>query len=98
MFLKVDEMRLQWHRENQAALRVAYYTRLREDLGDSLNPDNEDNLVRTGRLCILPSTYIGGDRYMNQNMNDAIAMSTKFGHPDIFITMTCNPKWDEITR
>ena len=31
-------------------------------------------------------------------MQDIIATSNKLGHPDIFLTMTCNPKWPEITR
>jgi len=35
---------------------------------------------------------------MRQNLQDIIAMPYKFGHPDIFLTMTCNPKWPEITR
>jgi len=28
---------------------------------------------------------------------DAIAMVSVFGKPDLFITVTCNPKWTEIT-
>jgi hypothetical protein len=27
---------------------------------------------------------------------DAMALVRKYGKPDIFLTMTCNPKWDEI--
>ncbi len=33
---------------------------------------------------------------MRQKMHDIIATSNKKGHPDIFLTMTCNPKWPEI--
>jgi hypothetical protein len=29
---------------------------------------------------------------------DAMALVRKFGKPDIFLTMTCNPNRDEITR
>jgi hypothetical protein len=29
---------------------------------------------------------------------DAMAIVRKLGKPDFFITMTCNPKWTEITR
>ena len=47
---------------------------------------------------ILPSTHVGGERYMRQKMHDIIATSNKLGHPDIFLTMTCNPNWPEITR
>ena len=31
-------------------------------------------------------------------MHDIIAISNKVGHPDIFLTMTCNPYWPEITE
>jgi hypothetical protein len=29
---------------------------------------------------------------------DAMALVQKYGKPDVFLTMTSNPKWDEITR
>lgn len=35
---------------------------------------------------------------MRQKMHDCIAISTQVGHPDIFLTMTCNPKWPEMQR
>ncbi len=35
---------------------------------------------------------------MRQKMRDIIATSIKMGHPDIFLTMTCNPNWPEIRR
>lgn len=31
-------------------------------------------------------------------MPNTIALSNVVGHPDIFLTMTYNPKWPEITR
>ncbi|KAK1394686.1 hypothetical protein POM88_013742 [Heracleum sosnowskyi] len=39
-----------------------------------------------------------GYRYMQQNFQDSIAVCKEYGHPDIFITFTCNPKWVEIQR
>ena len=33
---------------------------------------------------------------MKQLYQDTIALSTKFGRPDLFTTFTCNPKWKEI--
>lgn len=49
-----------------------------------------------GKMVILPSTFIGSPRNMLQNYQDAMAIVAKFGKPDLFITMTCNPKWREI--
>ncbi len=47
---------------------------------------------------ILPSTFNGSPRAMNENYKDAMALVRKFGKPDLFITMTCNPSWQEITN
>ena len=47
---------------------------------------------------ILPSTFNGSPRAMNENYQDAMALVRKFGKPDLFITMTCNPSWREITE
>ena len=35
---------------------------------------------------------------MQQLYQDSMAIVRKFGKPDLFITMTCNPKWLEIRR
>ncbi|CDF32173.1 unnamed protein product [Chondrus crispus] len=97
-FCKVEAERLSYLRHNQTQLRAADYTSLRDSLGDSRRAEDEADAVRAGRLFILPSTYIGGDRYMRQQMHDIIAISNQIGHPDIFLTMTCNPSWPKITR
>lgn len=46
----------------------------------------------------LPSSFTGGPRYMSECRQDAMAIVRKFGKPDLFITMTCNPNWPEITE
>lgn len=35
---------------------------------------------------------------MRQNYQDAMAIVREKGKPDLFITFTANPYWDEITR
>lgn len=35
---------------------------------------------------------------MQQLYQDATAIVRKYGRPDLFITMTCNPRWPEINR
>jgi hypothetical protein len=47
---------------------------------------------------ILHSSFTGGPRYMVQNYHDGMAISRVHGAPDLFITFTCNPKWQEITN
>ncbi|XP_051791512.1 uncharacterized protein LOC127530003 [Erpetoichthys calabaricus] len=50
-----------------------------------------------GKPVILPSSFQGSPRNMQQHYQDAMAIVRKFVKPDLFITMTCNPKWTEIT-
>ncbi|KAL6847111.1 hypothetical protein ACP4OV_022964 [Aristida adscensionis] len=50
-----------------------------------------------GKRTVLPRTFPGGDRDMQQRFLNAMALVQKFGKPDYFITMTCNPYWEEIT-
>eukprot|EP00798_Chlamydomonas_sp_ICE-L_P027610 gene27610-7247_t len=45
---------------------------------------------------ILPSSFIGGPRHMHQLYQDAMAVVRKLGKPDLFVTFTSNPKWQEI--
>ena len=33
---------------------------------------------------------------MRRRYMDAMALVRRYGKPDIFLTMTCNPNWDEI--
>ena len=54
--------------------------------------------VRLGTAVILPATYIGSPRYMQQLYQNSMAICRKVGRPDFFITMTCNPRWPEITK
>ncbi|XP_058123126.1 uncharacterized protein LOC131285214 [Anopheles ziemanni] len=54
----------------------------------------------TGRRVILAPSYVGtsSDRYMRAQYQDAMAIVRAFGKPDLFITITCKPKWSEITQ
>ncbi|XP_073351674.1 uncharacterized protein [Aegilops tauschii subsp. strangulata] len=51
-----------------------------------------------GVRIVLPGTFPGGDRDMKKRHMDAMAIVHTYGKPDIFLTMTCNPKWEEITN
>lgn len=45
---------------------------------------------------MLHSSFTGGPRYNTQNYHDGMAVCREYGAPDLFITFTCNPKWEEI--
>ena len=64
--------------------------------GDMLfNDDHQLPNATLGRK-ILASSFQGGKRWYNKRFQDMMAICRKYGKPDLFITMTCNPKWPEI--
>ena len=57
------------------------------------------SLMETGTLghrIILPSTFMGGPRYMHERQQDAMTYVRRYGPLELFITMTCNPNWPDI--
>ncbi|XP_043466351.1 uncharacterized protein LOC122501142 [Leptopilina heterotoma] len=67
-------------------------------LMDYLHNKAKEENVKPGNLTILPSTFTGGPRSYQQSFMDAMRLVQEFWKPDLFITMTCNPKWREITE
>jgi len=91
-YVKIEKDRINYCKEHQKELRTETYQGLRDYMQTMAN-----NLHgRIGKMVILPSTFVGSPRNMLQNYQDAMAIVSKFGKPDLFITMTCNPKWREI--
>ncbi|XP_043468035.1 uncharacterized protein LOC122502175 [Leptopilina heterotoma] len=93
-FVKSEKDRMNFLKNNQKQLRADSY----EGLLQHLENRSENTNSRIGKVVILPSTYPGSPRYMQQNYQDAMTIVRKFGKPDLFISMTCNPKWREITE
>jgi hypothetical protein len=79
-FVRVETSRLNWVKHNQYQLRVDSYT----GLMDYLNKRKGDETV-VGKMVILPSTFVGSDRYFLH----AMAIVGEFGKPDFFVTFTC---------
>jgi len=49
-----------------------------------------------GHKLILSSSHVGSPRFMTQLFQDAMTICRHFHKPDLFLTMTANPKWPEI--
>jgi hypothetical protein len=92
-YVKTEANRLNYVKQNQSKLRVEKYT----GLMDHLQSEAAAQGLTPGKAVILPSSFQGSPRNMLQNYQDAMAIVKKYGKPDFFITMTCNPKWPEIT-
>ncbi|GBP10543.1 hypothetical protein EVAR_76387_1 [Eumeta japonica] len=91
MYVKVETERLAFIRFNQAKLRSEDYIHLR----DAIHSDGD--VQNIGRLTILPSTYIGSHTHARIRSR-RYDVRAKLWNSDLFITVTCNPKWTEIER
>ena len=70
-----------------------------QGLADAIqNSDGTIDGSHIGKKVILPSSFTGGAWYQHQLYQDAMAIVCQFGKPDLFITFTCNPHWEEITN
>lgn len=90
--MEVD--RLNWLRKNQSKLRVGKYRQIN---ANSTN-NNQNQPTFQGKRVVLPSTFVGSKRYMDQLYFYGMAIFNVVEFSYIFITFTCNPTWPEITR
>jgi hypothetical protein len=68
----VEQSNLNWIKNNQKELQADVYSGLRDAvLGDR---DNNLNLAEHGQRIILPSTFVGSERFMTQLFQDAMAI------------------------
>ena len=88
-FAKIEGSRLDWVRNNQRAIRAEKYSGL-------IDANGQNDLQNAGRRIILPPTVYGSPRFYHEKFQDAMAIVRKFGKPDLFLTFTCNPQWQEI--
>ncbi|XP_057740312.1 uncharacterized protein LOC130957472 [Arachis stenosperma] len=89
----IEASRLKYVYSKQKEFRAEIYKGLKDAI---LNGETEASNI--GKRIILPATFTGGPRYMIQNYQDAMAICRSIGYPDLFITFTCNPQWEEIKR
>lgn len=92
-FAAIEQNRLTYMKLNQSKLRSELYKDLTEVI---VREGTDPNQV--GRPMILPSSFLGSPRYMFEIFQDSMAITRYHHHPDIFLTMTANPKWPEITK
>ncbi|KAJ1270014.1 hypothetical protein BS78_06G022100 [Paspalum vaginatum] len=92
-YIKIESSRLDYIWSHQKEIRADLY----QGLMDCLHR-GETRANAVGRQTVLPRSFIGGPRDMRRRYLDAMALVRKYGKPDIFLTMTCNPNWEEIKR
>ena len=93
IWAQVEARNAHFHRSpaQQAKYRAARVAAVEDQLAARIRPDEIGQPV-----VRLPSSFVGSARYYQQLYMDAMALPKKYGKPDIFLTMTCNPHWPEI--
>ncbi|XP_071582165.1 uncharacterized protein [Temnothorax nylanderi] len=91
-YMKTEANRLNYIKLNQPQLRAELYS----GLMDHLDNRAQNEGITVGIPVILPSSFMGSPRNMQERYQDAMSLVRKFGKPDIFLTMTCNPQCPEI--
>ena len=89
--IKIETSKLDFHRKLQTEIR----TEILQGVMDSVAIGQMQG-SRVGRRIVLPASFIGGPRDMRRRYLDAMTLVQRYGKPDIFLTMTCNPMWKEI--
>nr|KAJ0200517.1 hypothetical protein LSAT_V11C600318980 [Lactuca sativa] len=86
-------IRLTMREFNQPTLRVTPYRNLAQAVEDGI-----EDASLMGNCIIIPSSFTSSSRYMQQIYLDAMTLVKWFGYPDLFLTLTCNPKWPKVIR
>ncbi|CAN7017457.1 unnamed protein product [Brassica rapa subsp. trilocularis] len=92
-YTMIESNRLRYIWLNQKNLRSEHYDKIVDAVAKG-----KGDLSEQGKRIYIPSSFTGGKRYMMQHYLDAMATCKYYGYPDFVITITCNPKWPEITR
>ena len=88
---QVESRNLAFHQ--QACQQAKYQASSARAIFDQLSVVDANQI---GVPVVLPSSYPNSPRYYHNLYLDAVALPRRFGKPDLFVTMTCNPTWNEI--
>ncbi|KAK9671299.1 hypothetical protein RND81_12G020200 [Saponaria officinalis] len=91
MYVKIENTRLDFLRLNQDTIRADLYQGILDtiELG-------EKSVFNVGRRVVLSPSFLGGPRDKRRRYLNAMALVQKYGKPDLFLTITCNPNWIKI--
>lgn len=91
-YVACETTRLDWLRTHQDNIRADVYN----GVADHLYLDDGLEGRDLGYRTVLPSSFTGSDRFMQQRFQDSMAIVRHFGKPTLFITFTANPNWPEV--
>ena len=88
------DFRLAWHKKHQEDVFGVVPTSIQP--GEDLNDDDNDNT--NNEQSFLGQSFHGSRRHLRSLSTNALAIISEYGRPSIFITLTCNAYWDDITE
>jgi len=81
--------------------KLRFYKYHQRDLfgigGDDENGNTGENEESSEKTFLSQSMH-GSRRHLRSLAKNALALVSEFGRPSLFITLTCNPNWPEITE
>lgn len=95
IYMKIEGLRLDFflRPETQKLIRADLYQGVVDTIASG-----GTRAAMAGKRIVLPASFTGGERDMKRRFFDAMALVQRYGKPCIFMTMTCNPHWEEIVR
>ena len=90
-FARDESRKLQYHRQKVNTKRQANY----RDLMQNVN-FNSSTGSNHGKKVMLSSSYYGGVRWYRQKNMESLSIFRRKRRPDLFITITCDPKHSDI--
>jgi hypothetical protein len=90
MYCRIEDERLQYIREarqRQATLMQRIYNN---------DADLQNKELDATFATALPASFLGSRAWASEKVADALALCRAKGKPNLFVTMTTNPKWPEI--
>ena len=105
---KCKQLALEWYcdmwAQNEARLasfhslpqqQVKYRMGRKAAIEDQLNHGGD--IADASVPMTLPCSFVGSAKWYHMLYLDALTLPQRYHAPDLFITFTCNPKWEEIT-
>ena len=88
------DFRLAWHKNHQKDIFGI------EDIENSEEFDNSnevDNEIKKSEKTFLSQSFHGSRRHLRKLSTNALCIVSEYGRPTLFITLTCNAHWKNIT-
>ena len=89
------DYRLNWFKKHQEDI-FGIAPRSTADTHREINDEENENI--DNEQSFLGQSFHGSRRHLRSLSTNALSIVSEYGRPSIFITLTCNAYWDEITE